>query len=249
MESPSRDAGTPKIAARDLHMGFGGVVVLDGISLQVARNEAVGIVGPNGAGKTTLLNILAGAYRPFSGTVTFDGEDVTVLDAANRCRLGIARSHQVPRPFSAMSVFENLFVAATAGGRLDRAAAYRSCAEILEQTGLMRIANRAAGSLGLLDRKRLELARALATAPSVILLDEIAGGLTDEEVVQLVETVGDLHRAGMTIIWIEHIVHALVQVVGRLVCLDTGRIIADDVPSAVMSDAAVIRAYLGGAKA
>ena len=147
----------------------------------VAADEAIGIVGPNGAGKTTLLNVLAGAYAPSSGSVFFKGANVTAAGAAERCRLGIARSHQVPRPFGGMTVFENVLVAATAGGGLRGAPAYERCIDSLELCGMLRLANRRAESLGLLDRKRLELARALATDPVVLLLDEIGGGLTDAE--------------------------------------------------------------------
>ncbi len=229
-----------------VYKSFGALSVLEGVNFTLAANEAVGIVGPNGAGKTTLLNVLAGAYRPTTGTVYFEGSDVTTLDAAERCRIGIARSHQIPRPFGGMTVFENCFVAATTGGNLSGQRAYQCTVDSLEQCQMLHIANRRAETLGLLDRKRLELARALATGPRVLLLDEIGGGLTDEEANHLVETIQIMRSRGLAIVWIEHIVHVLMRVVERLVCMDAGRIIADGKPEAVIADAAVIDAYVGG---
>jgi branched-chain amino acid transport system ATP-binding protein len=225
---------------------FGALTVLDGVNFTLAANEAVGVVGPNGAGKTTLLNVLAGAYPPSGGTVSFNGTDVTAFDAAQRCRLGVARSHQIPRPFGGMTVFENCFVAATTGAGLSGTRAYRCCVDALELCQMTHVANRRAETLGLLDRKRLELARAVATEPRVLLLDEIGGGLTDEEANSLVETIQVLRGRGLAIVWIEHIVHVLVRVVERLVCMDAGRIIADGKPEVVIADAAVIDAYIGG---
>ena len=220
--------------------------MLDGISLSLNQGEAVGIVGPNGAGKTTLLSVLAGSLAPDAGSIRFRERDVTSRGAAERCRLGIARTHQVPRPFVGMTVFENVLVGATAGGRRRGAEAYELCLKVLDQTALTQLANRRAEGLGLLQRKRLELARALAVEPSVLLLDEIGGGLTDAESAALVETVSALRERGIAVLWIEHIVHVLMQVVGRLVCMDAGRIIAEGPPEAVVAQAAVVDAYLGG---
>ncbi len=229
-----------------IHKRFGALTVLDGVNFTLAANEAVGIVGPNGAGKTTLLNVLAGAYPPSAGTISFKGADVTTLDASRRCRLGIARSHQIPRPFGGMTVFENCLVAATTGAGLSGQRAYRACVDSLDLCQMLHLANRRAETLGLLDRKRLELARALATEPRVLLLDEIGGGLTDEEANSLVDTIQVLRGRGLAIVWIEHIVHVLIRVVERLVCMDAGRIIADGKPEVVIADAAVIDAYVGG---
>jgi len=181
--------------------------------------------------------------------VLLHGADVTSSRAARRCRMGVGRAHQVPRPFGHMTVFENVFVGAATGGRLRRADAYRRCIDVLEQCNMREVANRRAESLGLLHRKQLELARALATGPEVLLLDEIGAGLTDAEAVDLVETVREIRREGIAIVWIEHIVHVLVQVIDRLVCMDAGRVIADGEPEAVMGDAAVVDAYLGSAVA
>lgn len=233
------------VAAVEIHRRFGALTVLDGLNLTLSEGEAVGIVGPNGAGKTTLLNVLSGALSPHAGTIVLRGRDVTSKGAAERCQLGIARTHQVPRPFVGMTVFENVLVGATASGRRRGSEAYDLCLQILDQTGLAHLANRRADELGLLQRKRLELSRALATEPAVLLLDEIGGGLTDAESAALVETVAGLSARGIAVLWIEHIVHLLMQVVTRLICMDEGRIIAEGPPQTVVAQAAVIDAYLG----
>lgn len=226
---------------------FGALTALDNVDFSVRADEAVGIVGPNGAGKTTLLSVLAGSLPASAGTVLFKGQDVTAIGASERCRMGLAKTHQVPRPFGGMTVFENVFVAATQAGGHTGQKAYQSCMDSLELCGMLSVANRRAEGLGLLDRKRLELARVLATDPVVVLLDEIGGGLTDEETVQLVKTIRELRRRGMAIVWIEHIVHVLLQVVERLVCMVSGRIIANGDPQRVMTNPAVVEAYLGSA--
>jgi branched-chain amino acid transport system ATP-binding protein len=237
----------PILAADGVRKQFGALVVLDGVALEVGAGHALGIVGPNGGGKTTLLDVLSGAQRPNAGSVAFRGEDVTALGVAARCRLGIGRTHQVPRPFGDMTVFENALVGATAGGALAGGDARDRVLAQLEITGLLDVANRRAATLGLLDRKRLEMARALATDPVVLLLDEIAGGLTEQETHELIETIQELRRGGLAIVWIEHVVQALVQVAERLVCMSAGRIIAEGEPEIVMNDPAVIDAYLGSA--
>jgi branched-chain amino acid transport system ATP-binding protein len=233
------------LAAEGVQKRFGALVVLGGVDFSVASGEAVGIVGPNGAGKTTLLNVLAGSLRPDQGRVLLRGIDVTRAAAARRCRLGVGRAHQVPRPFGDMTVFENVLVGAAAGGRGRRREAYERAIGAIELCRLRELANRRAESLGLLHRKRLELARALATDPSVLLLDEIGAGLTDAEAEELVETIRLLLARGIAIVWIEHIVHVLVSAVGRLVAMDGGRVIAEGDPAEVMRDARVIDAYLG----
>lgn len=234
------------LAATGICKRFGALAVLEDVDFSMRQNEAVGIVGPNGAGKTTFLSVLVGALRPEVGRVTFEGEDVTALSAADRCRKGLVRTHQVPKPFGGMTVFENVFVAAANGARFDRSEAYDRSIDALKRSALIDIANRRAEAIGLLDRKRLELARALATGPRLLLLDEIGGGLTDAEASELVEIIRDLRQRGIAIIWIEHIVHLLLQVTDRLICMDAGRVIADGEPKAVMADQTVIDAYLGG---
>jgi len=235
----------PLLGAVGIRKHFGALAALDGVDLAVGPGDAIGIVGPNGAGKTTLLNVLAGTTAPSSGVITFQRADVTRGGASQRARLGVARAHQVPRPFGGMTIFENCFVAATTGGQMRRRAAIARCLEVLETCALSDVANRRADTLGLLGRKRLELARALATNPVVLLLDEIGAGLTDAEADDLVAMIKGLSDARIAIVWIEHIVHVLLQVVTRLVCMDAGRVLADGEPRAVMSDARVVDAYLG----
>jgi branched-chain amino acid transport system ATP-binding protein len=233
------------LSATELRKRFDALVVLDCVDFALDDGEAVGIVGPNGAGKTTLLGVLSGAHRADGGAIRLRGVEVTAQPAAERCRRGIVRTHQVPRPFGGMTVFENLFVAASHGGGFGRSAAEDRAIDALTASGMRHLANRRAETLGLLDRKRLELARALATDPAILLLDEIGGGLTDGEAAELVEIIGQLRSRGIAIVWIEHIVHVLLRVVGRLVCMDAGRIIADGAPNTVLADPAVIGAYFG----
>ena len=235
----------PILAAQGIVKRFNALTVLDGVDFSMQADEAVGIVGPNGAGKTTLLSVLSGALSPSAGRVAFQGVDVTNLAAAERCRLGLARTHQIPRPFGGLTVFENVFVATANRPRFHRAEAYDLCIESLRLCGMIGLANRRAETLGLLDRKRLELARALAATPVALLLDEIGGGLTDAEASELVDIIKELKRRGVALIWIEHIVHILLQVADRLVCMNAGRILAEGDPRQVMADPAVIEAYLG----
>ena len=227
----------------NLQKAFGALVVTDGFSLDVEPGEIVGILGPNGAGKTTLFNLVTGTVKPDAGEVIFDEEDISTIDAAGRCQRGISRSFQVPHPFVGMSVFENVLVGAMFGrhGADPEGHALR----VLELTGLQEKSNQLAGSLSLLERKRLEMARALATEPKLLLLDEIAGGLTDSECKSLLDAIRDVHASGVTIIWIEHVVHALLSVATRLVVVDFGRTIADDSPDKVMKDEQVKSIYLG----
>jgi branched-chain amino acid transport system ATP-binding protein len=242
-----RKPGDAFLSAKGIHKRFGALVVLDNVDFSMGQSDAIGIVGPNGAGKTTLLSALAGAFPPNAGTITFNGRNVTALSAAERCRSGLVRTHQVPKPFSGMTTFENVFVAASHGDAISRDEAYERAIDSLTLCGMLAVANRQADTLGLLDRKRLELARALATKPKLMLLDEIGGGLTDAEASELVATILELR--GIGIVWIEHIVHILLQVAERLICMDAGRIIADGEPRAVMADAGVVKAYLGGTPA
>jgi branched-chain amino acid transport system ATP-binding protein len=228
---------------------FGSLVVIDDLSFELAEGEALGVVGPNGAGKTTMLNIVAGDLRPRSGAVRFHGRDITRVASNGRCRLGIGRTSQIPRPFLGLTVFENVLVGSTFGGAGRRSGGSggreATAVEALERAGMLAKANVAAGSLTLLDRKRLELARALATGPRVLLLDEIAGGLTEHEVHELVTTIRAIHRDGVSIIWIEHIVHALLSVVDRILAMDYGRKLIEGDPHEVMSSKEVRDVYLG----
>ncbi len=237
---------TAVLETAGLMKSFGGVQVIDDLSVSLSEGEALGIVGPNGAGKTTLFNLITGVYRPDEGRVTFRGKDITHLSRQNRCREGIGRTFQIPKPFADMSVFENVLVCAAYGRGMSERASYTRCVETLELTHLSAKANVQAGALPLLDRKRLELARALAGDPSVLLLDEVAGGLTDNEVEALIETIKDLHREGISIIWIEHIVHALLAVVSRIVAISFGRNLIEGDPNEVMCSDEVQACYMGG---
>jgi branched-chain amino acid transport system ATP-binding protein len=224
---------------------FGRVVIAEDLSLAVRPGDTVGIVGPNGAGKTSLFGLISGDLAPDRGQVSFAGRTITRLNSAARCRLGIGRTYQVPRPFGDMTVFENLLVAAQQGAGLRRQASYAAAAQALERTEISAQANVPAERLGLLQRKRLELARALATGPSLLLLDEVAGGLTDPEVGQLVEIVRGVNADGVAVIWIEHVVRALTAVVGRLMCLSGGAFVGDGEPAAVLANPAVREVFLG----
>jgi branched-chain amino acid transport system ATP-binding protein len=224
---------------------YGALQVIDHLSVQLDAGEALGVVGPNGAGKTTMLHLAAGQLRPDAGRVRFDGRDVTDLPARTRCQLGMARTWQVPQPFVGMTVYENVLVGATFGRTGDGGDAHQASLDALEAAELAARANRLAGALPLLELKRLELARALATGPRVLLLDEIAGGLTEPEVHQLVATIRRLRAAGVSIVWIEHIVHALLSVVDRIVAVDFGRKLIEGDPHTVMASPEVRDVYLG----
>ncbi|MCS6891409.1 MAG: ABC transporter ATP-binding protein [Rhodovarius sp.] len=235
----------PILALEGIAKRFGAVVVADGIDLSVQAGEALGVLGPNGAGKTTLFGIITGTVEPDGGRILFAGRDVTRLSPARRCRLGIARSFQIPQPFGGLTVFENLLTAACFGAGIAERAAYGECLDILDRCGLVEKANLRAGKLTLLDRKRLELARALATRPRLLLLDEVAGGLTEPEARQLVELIRALRSSGITIVWIEHVLHALAAVVDRVVVLHGGGVIAEGSVAEVVRNPAVAEVYMG----
>ena len=229
----------------NLTRSFGSLKAVDCVDLEVAQGEALGIIGPNGAGKSTLFNLITGLLRPNAGAVWFDGRNITDAPPRVRCIAGIGRSFQIPHPFENLTVFENLLVAAIHGGRRREREVVDACGEILERTGLIASANRRAGTLNLLGRKRLELARALAGAPRLLLLDEIAGGLTEAECAELVQLMLNIKKSGVTIVWVEHIVHALVAVVSRLAVLNFGRKIVEGEPRSVMASDEVKQIYMG----
>ena len=224
---------------------FGRVVIAEDLSFSVGAGDTVGIVGPNGAGKTSLFGLISGDLAPGAGQVSFAGKNVTRLDPATRCRLGIGRTYQVPRPFTDMTVFENVLVAAQQGARLRRRASYTAAAAALARVGISGEANVPAGRLGLLARKSLEIARALATGPQLLLLDEVAGGLTDPEVTVLVEIIRGINAEGVAVIWIEHVVRALTSLVSRMTCLYGGEFIGDGTPAEVLSTPRVREVYMG----
>ena len=228
-----------------LHKSYGSLKVTNDISFTLQESEALGIIGPNGAGKSTLFNLIAGGIQADEGSITFQGLNVTPMNLHERSIKGIGRSFQIPHPFSNMTVFENLLVGAHFSAKLSSIEAENHCFEVLEKTGLLLKANLPAGSLTLLERKRLELAKALSTKPSLLLLDEIAGGLTEPECLELVELISTLRKDGITVIWIEHIVHALMSVVDRLLVIDFGTLLDDGEPHAVMNNPKVQEIYMG----
>lgn len=226
-----------------LHKHYGALQVTRDLSLMVGEGELVGILGPNGAGKTTLFNLITGTERASGGQVLFNGQDITEMDASARCHLGIARSFQVPHPFVGMTVFENILVGATFGRSGETPETH--ALKIMRRTGMADRANVQAGALTLLDRKRLEMARALAANPRLLLLDEIAGGLTDSECISLLDTIKEVQATGVTIIWIEHVVHALLSAAKRLVVIDFGKLVADGAPKEVIASPEVKSIYMG----
>jgi len=236
----------PALEVGGVSKSYGSLVVLSGVSLAVGDGEAVGVVGPNGAGKTTLLDLLTGTARCDAGHIRLLGADVTRLPPPLRARKGLGRTFQVPRPLGAMTVFENALVGASRAARLRGQHAYDAAYAALVMTDMARLANQQASSLRLLDRKRLELARALAARPRVLLLDEIAGGLSDPETEELIATIRRVNAAGTAIVWVEHVIRVLAAVAGRLVCLADGIVIADGPPAEVLASEVVQSAYLGG---
>ena len=236
----------PLLQLEGVSKRFGQVVVAEGITFQLEQGDAVGIVGPNGAGKTSLFGMISGDISPDAGAISFVGQNLTRMTPARRARAGVGRTYQVPRPFEHMTVFENTLLAAQQGARTRGHESYDVAFDSLQRTGLAAMANRPAGSLTLLHRKRLELARALSTSPRVLLLDEIAGGLTDLEVNELTSIIRSFRADGIAVLWIEHVVRALLSTVDRLICLAGGVVVADGEPKEVLASEAVRFVYLGG---
>jgi branched-chain amino acid transport system ATP-binding protein len=230
---------------KGLSKHFGGVGVIEGLDLTVEGGEILGILGPNGAGKSTLFNLITGVLQPNGGTILYQSRDITRLRAWDRCRAGIGRTYQIPKPFRHMTVFENVLVAALHGGGLPLGKARAEAESVLELTGLAAHYRLNAGQLSLLDLKRLELAKSLAQRPRLLLLDEVAGGLTDAECDLLLDIVRKVHAGGGTIIWIEHVVRALRQLATRMALLYGGSIFASGTPDEVLADPRVKEVYLG----
>lgn len=233
------------LSLENVSKSFGSLKVTDDVSFDVAQGQALGIIGPNGAGKSTLFNLVTGNLMADAGTIRFGGRDISRMPAMTRCHTGMGRSFQIPQPFEKLTVYENLVVAGAFGQNAAEREVMAFCADVLERTGLIHRANVLAGTLSLLERKRLELARAMATKPRLLLLDEIAGGLTDAECQSLIQTIRDIHAEGVTIIWIEHVLHALTSVVERLLVLDFGRVIGIGEPETIMESREVKEIYLG----
>jgi branched-chain amino acid transport system ATP-binding protein len=236
---------TALLEVRGLSKSFGAVSVADQVSFDVLEGEILGIIGPNGAGKTTLFGMLSGHLTPSEGSVAFRQEDITALPPHERARKGIARTYQVPRPFGQMTVFDNLRVAATFAGGLSASAVAEWIERTLAITGLTRYADTLAGRLPLLVRKRHELARALAMKPRLLLIDEVAAGLTEQEVDEFIELVRRLRGMGITIVWIEHVIRTMLTATDRLMALAGGQVLALDKPGKVLQMPEVRRVYLG----
>jgi branched-chain amino acid transport system ATP-binding protein len=235
----------PILSLSQVTKRYGAITVADAIDLTLGEGEALGVIGPNGAGKTSLFNLIAGTVRVDAGTIRLRNRDVTGLGAAARCRHRVSRSLQNPQTKAGQNLLEKKLVGAAIGGAMSERDAYRKAVDVLDLTGLSPKANALAGSLTLLERKRLEMARAVATGPDLLLLDEIAGGLTEHECRDLVAAIKALRETGLSIIWIEHVVHALLAVVDRLIVIDFGRKIAEGEPQAVMASREVSEIYLG----
>jgi branched-chain amino acid transport system ATP-binding protein len=228
----------------NLRKRYSAIVVADDVSFELDFGFCLGLIGPNGAGKSSLFNMLTGIIRPDSGDIRYAARDIGSIAPHLRARIGIVRAFQIPRPFAQLSVYENVLVAALYGGGLSFSAARAHAVDVLTKTGLLKSADKAAGHLRLLDRKRLELAKALASKAKLLLLDEIASGLTEHEVVDLVQLIGSLKTAH-AIIWIEHIPHALRAVADRIMILHFGRKLLDGPPAEVLSSPVVREIYMG----
>jgi len=238
-------AEAPILSLAGVSRRFGGLRVIEALNLTVRPGEILGVLGPNGAGKSTLFNLIAGVLPPNEGAIRFMGRDVTTMTVWSRRRLGVGRTYQAPKPFPHMSVFENVLVAATHGGGHTIPAGRRDAMAALELTGLVAHAARPAGALSLLNLKRLELAKAVASKPKLLLLDEIAGGLTDAECDDLLAILSAIHAEGATIVWVEHVIHALKRIASRLAVLHFGAIICEGAPETVLADERVREVYLG----
>lgn len=233
------------LSVRGLTRSFGALKAAQDVSFELQQNELLGVIGPNGAGKTTLLALLSGALSADSGEIIFDGRSMIGLPLFKRARAGLVRTHQIPRPFTHMTVEANLLAAALFGGHRSRAAAAATVESALSLCGLQSVRAQLAGDLPLLLRKRHELARALATGPRLLLVDEVAGGLTDREVDEFVALILEIRSQGIAIIWIEHIMRALTKAADTLIAVDMGRIIARDTPTKVLENPLVREVYLG----
>lgn len=233
------------LSVKNVSKNFGSLKVTDDLSFDLEKGEAIGILGPNGAGKTTLFNLISGDLKPDSGEILFNDKSILHLSASDRTIEGFGRTYQIPHPFEGMSVFENVLVGAVFGSNNSEKEAEELALYVLEKTGLIDKSEVLAGSLSLLERKRLELAKALSTQPKILLLDEIAGGLTEHEVIELIDLIKDIREEGVSIIWIEHIVHALLSVVDKIVAINFGKMLIQGEPQMVMNSPEVKEVYMG----
>lgn len=235
----------PILSVEGINKHFGGVVAVKDLSFDAGAGEVIGVMGPNGAGKTTLLNIITGEYKPDSGTVRFKGSDITGSPPHTLCHRGIVRTYQIPQPFIKLTVLQNIAVAALFGRGLTKPAAEQEAADVLSFVGLAEKKDMLAADLEEISLKRLELARVLATDPTLLMIDELAAGLTDTEIPPVLDLLKAINKRGITIILIEHVMKVMTKAVDRIIVMDEGMKIAEGKPAAIMKDKKVIKAYFG----
>ena len=233
------------LKVNNLSKSFGKVRAVHDLSFEVDRGEILGIIGPNGAGKTTLFNLISGEIKPDAGEIIFNGKDIAIAQTYKKCRMGIARTYQIPRPFLNMTILENLLVGSIYGAGKSYKESKKRCLRILEKTGLSAKSGALVGTLPLLDRKRLELAKALATNPVLLLVDEVAGGLTEGEVEEFLRIIHGVRKEGVTVLWVEHIVMAMTKGPDRLLVMNFGRRLFVGGPDEAFSSPDVQKIYLG----
>jgi branched-chain amino acid transport system ATP-binding protein len=235
----------PILSVTRVNKRFGGLIAINDISFDIQQGEVIGLMGPNGAGKTTLINVLSGEYKPESGTINFKGQDIAGLSPRKICHIGIARTYQIPQPFTNLSVKENILVAAIYGRGIKIDAAEIEATRLLQMVGLSDKKDTLCKNLTNISLKKLELARALASEPALILLDEVGAGSREAEIPQILGTINKIRELGKTVVMVEHIIKVMVEAVDRIIVMDKGEKIAEGPPSKVMEDKKVITAYLG----
>lgn len=235
----------PLLSIKGITKRFGGLVALKDVSFDVYAGEVVGLMGPNGAGKTTLLNVIAGEYAPDEGKIIFKGRNITSCPPHKTCHLGIARTYQIPQPFVTLSVRDNLLVSALYGRQLRKSEAELEDDKIFDLVNLGEKKDSLAGELPIISLKKLELARAIARNPELVLLDEVAAGSTEVEIPKILATIKEIRKMGITIVLIEHVMKVMVNAVDRIIVIDKGMKISEGEPKAVMEDSKVIEAYFG----